>query len=479
MATDISEKYILMKPHNKCTSCRQFSDKPKEECGVFGIYNFDGSDVSRTLYYGLFALQHRGQQSAGIATNDDGVIHQVKDKGLVSEVFTDANLASLKGNIGVGHVRYSPLNDSRENAQPIVTRYRKGSITLALNGNITNAQKLKDDLLNRGAVFQSTNEAEVIMHLLAIARTQTHSIEDAVKLVMGQLEGAYSFVLMSPRKLLAVRDPKGFRPLCIGKKDKNYFIASESVAFDVVGADFVRDVLPGEVVVINEENGVVSHREFCNQKIALCVFEYIYFARPDSIIDKVSVYNTRMEIGKRLAATHPVKADVVIGVPDSGLNFAHGYSQQSKIPYGDGLVRNRYTGRTFIKQTQAERELAVALKLNALRANLEGKRVVLIDDSIVRGTTTANLVKLIRKNGAKEVHVRIGSPPFKHACHFGTDIPSGKELMAVKYTIDEMCKKIDADSLGFLDAAELNKIGLRKDFGYCDACFSGKYPVKV
>jgi len=453
-------------------------DKIKEECGVLGIYDFDGADVSRTLYYGLFALQHRGQQSAGIATNCDGTIYQVKDKGLVGEVFTDKNLATLKGNIGVGHVRYSPLNDERENAQPIVTRYRKGSITLALNGNIINSAELKEALLNRGAVFQSTNEAEVIMHLLAIARTQTHSIEDAVKLVMPQLKGAYSFVLMSPKKLLAVRDPNGFRPLALGKKGNAHYIASETVAFDVIGADFVRDVEPGEVVVINDD-GIVSHNDFCNKKPSLCVFEYIYFARPDSVIDGVSVYKTRMEIGKRLALAHPVKADIVIGVPDSGLNFAHGYSQQSKIPYGDGLVRNRYTGRTFIKQTQAERELAVALKLNALKANLEGKRVVLIDDSIVRGTTTANLVKLLRKNGAKEVHVRIGSPPFVHPCYFGTDIPSGKELMAVKYTIPQMCQKIDADSLGFLDASELNKIGLRKDFGYCSACFSGKYPVNI
>ena len=443
------------------------------------IFNFDGQDVARTLYYGLFALQHRGQQSCGIASNNDGAIHLVKEKGLVGEVFNDTNLATLKGNIGVGHVRYSPLNDSRENAQPIVTRYRKGSITLALNGNITNAAELKEELLNKGAVFQSTNEAEVLMHLLAIARTQTHAIEDAVKKVMAKIKGAYSFVLMSPKKLLAVRDPKGFRPLALGKKGDNYIIASETVAFDVTGAEFVRDILPGEIVVINEEDGVVSHMDKAGTKPSLCVFEYIYFARPDSVIDGVSVYKTRMEIGKRLAATHSVDADIVIGVPDSGLNFAHGYSKESKIPYGDGLVRNRYTGRTFIKQTQAERELAVALKLNVLRANLEGKRVVLIDDSIVRGTTTANLVKLIRQNGAKEVHVRIGSPPFIHPCYFGTDIPSGKELMAVKYTIPQMCEKIGADSLGFLSIQDLKKIALRTDFGYCEACFSGKYPVKI
>jgi len=465
-----------MKNNHQAKLVQLHDDKPHEECGVLGIFNFDKKDVARTLYYGLFALQHRGQQSSGIATNEDGNIYQVKDKGLVGEVFTDSNLATLKGNIGVGHVRYSPLNDARENAQPIVTRYRKGSITLALNGNITNSAALKEHLLNNGAVFQSTNEAEVVMHLLAIARTKTHSIEDAVRQVMGQIRGAYSFVLMSPRKLLAVRDPKGFRPLSIGRMGKNYIIASESVAFDVMGAEFLQDVAPGEIVVINEEKGLVSHKMQKPPVPSLCVFEYIYFARPDSVIDGASVYQARMEIGKRLAISHHVKADIVIGVPDSGLNFAHGYSVQSRIAYGDGLVRNRYTGRTFIKQTQEEREQAVAIKLNALRANLEGKRVILIDDSIVRGTTTANLVKLIKRNGAKEVHVRIGSPPFKHPCYFGTDIPSGKELMAVKYSIDEMCKKIGANSLGFLNIEDLQKIGLNKKMGHCNACFSGKYP---
>jgi len=454
-------------------------DKLGEECGVLGLYHADNTPVARTLYYGLFALQHRGQQSAGIVTNDDSKIHQIKDNGLVGEIFNDANLATLEGNIGVGHVRYSPMPGAKENAQPIVTRYRKGSITLALNGNITNAATLKEELLDKGAVFQSTNEAEVIMHLLAIARTKTHSIEDAVKLVMTQIQGAYSIVLMSPRKLLAVRDPMGFRPLAIGRRGDNYAIASESVAFDVIDVDFVRDVEPGEVVVINAD-GVVSHKEMCGKKPPnLCVFEYIYFARPDAVIDGVSVYKARMEIGKRLAKRHPVEADVVIGVPDSGLNFAHGYSEASRIPYGDGLVRNRYTGRTFIKQTQSERVQAVALKLNALRANLEGKRVVLIDDSIVRGTTTENLVKLIRRNGAKEVHVRIGSPCFKYPCYFGTDIPSGKDLLAVRYTVEQMCEKIGADSLGFLDIDDLDNIGLRKDFGYCGACFSGKYPIDV
>ncbi len=456
-----------------------FLDKPHEECGVLGIFDNDGLDVSRLLYYGLFALQHRGQQSCGIVTNDDAHIRQVKDVGLVGEVFNDANLAGLTGNIGVGHVRYTQASDNlRENAQPLVARYCKGSITLAHNGNIVNSAALKEELLQSGAIFQSTSDMEVILHLLAAARTKSHSIENAVKKVMGKIEGAYSMVLMSPRKLLAVRDPKGFRPLCIGKIQNSYVVASESAALDVMQAEYVRDVEPGEIVVI-EKDKLTSHRDFCGKKPALCIFEYIYFARPDSIIDDVSVYNTRFEIGKCLAKSHPADADVVIGVPDSGLNFAHGFSEESRIPFGDGLVRNRYTGRTFIKQTQAERELMVNLKLNALRPNLEGKRVVMIDDSIVRGTTTANLVKLLKRNGAKEVHIRIGSPPFLWPCYFGTDIPSRKDLIAVKYTPAEICKRLGADSLGFLASEDLRKIGLRENFGYCTGCFSGEYPVKV
>ncbi|MCL2061382.1 MAG: amidophosphoribosyltransferase [Firmicutes bacterium] len=466
-----------MKPQRKLPP---FLDKPHEECGVLGIYEKEGNDVAKSLYYGLFALQHRGQASAGIAVNNNAEIRQIKDKGLVGEIFNVENLASLKGNIGVGHVRYAKEADEpRENAQPIVTRYCKGSLTLAHNGNILNSSALKDELLAKGAVFQSTSEIEVIMHLLAVARIHSHSVENAVKKVMTQIEGAYSMVIMSPRKLLAVRDPKGFRPLCIGKtQGGGYAISSESAGLDAMNAEFVRDVEPGEIVVI-EQDKLTSHKDFCGKKPSLCIFEYIYFARPDSIIDGVGVYNTRIEIGKSLARAYPVDADIVIGVPDSGLNFAHGFSEESRIPFGDGLVRNRYTGRTFIRQTQAERDLAVNLKLNALRPNLEGKRVVLIDDSIVRGTTTANLIRLLKRNGAKEVHIRIGSPPFMWPCHFGTDIPDKKHLFAVKYPQEKMCAQLGADSLGFLSADEIKNIGLRNNFGYCDACFSGKYPVKV
>lgn len=455
-----------------------FLDKVHEECGVLGIYDNEGYNVARMLYYGLYALQHRGQESCGIVTNDDSTLHVVKDNGLVNEVFNDNNLATLVGSMGVGHVRYAMAADLRENAQPLVSRYIKGSLTLAHNGNIINAKQLREDLEANGAIFQSTNNTEVIMHLIAIARTKTHTVEEAVLKVMEKIEGAYSMVLMSPRKIIAVRDPQGFRPLCIGKLGKTYIVASETSALDVMHATFIRDVDPGEVVVI-DKNGLTSFKNFCGKKPSFCIFEYIYFARPDSVIDKVSVYNTRIETGKQLAISHPVDADVVIGVPDSGLHFAQGFAIQSGIPFGDGLIKNRYTGRTFIKQTQEERVMAVNIKLNALRANIEGKRIIMVDDSIVRGTTSANIIKQLKDNGAKEVHLRIASPCFLWPCYFGTDIPSKKDLIAVKYSVEEIREKIGADSLGFLPLESLQKIGLRKDFGYCDACFTGDYPIRL
>ncbi|MDE7395720.1 MAG: amidophosphoribosyltransferase [Clostridiales bacterium] len=453
--------------------------KLNEECGVLGIYDNDGLNVAHYLYTGLFALQHRGQQSCGIVTNNDAHLHQIKDKGLVSEVFNEQNLATLTGNIGVAHVRYAKEGDtSRENAQPLVSRYCKGSITLAHNGSILNANELRQELENGGAIFQSTNETEVIMHLIAIARTHTRSIEEAVLEVMGKIKGAYSMVLMSPRKLLGIRDPQGFRPLCLGKLGNDYILASESVAFDVMHAQFIRDIEPGEVVLIEEGGKLTSFKNHCGQKPALCVFEYVYFARPDSVIDGVSVYSARIEAGKQLAITHPVEADMVIGVPDSGTSFAHGYALQSGIPFGDGLIRNRYTGRTFIKQTQAEREMAVSIKLNVLKSNVAGKRIVMVDDSIVRGTTSKNLIKMLKDAGATEVHLRIASPAFLWPCYYGTDIPSREHLFAVRYSQEEMRKQLGADSLGFLPLESLHKIGLREDFGYCSACFMGKYPVE-
>ena len=455
----------------------EFSDKAHEECGVLGFYDIDGYNVALELYHGLYALQHRGQESAGIVTNDDSRLHQVKDCGLVSEVFNEHNLSTLVGNIGVGHVRYARGSEPRENAQPLVSRYRKGSLTLAHNGSLTNVKKLRAELEDGGAIFQSTNDTEVIMHLIAIERTKTHSVEDAMLRVMGKLEGAYSMVLMSPRKLMGIRDPHGFRPLCLGKKGNSYIIASESCALDTMHAKFIRDIEPGEIVLI-EGNKLTSLRIAEKCKPSLCVFEYVYFARPDSIIDGVSVYDTRIKTGELLAKAAPVKADMVMGVPDSGLNFAQGYAIGSGIPYGEGLIRNRYTGRTFIKHTQAERESAVNIKLNALPSAVKGKRIVMVDDSIVRGTTCANIIKMLKDRGALEVHLRIASPPFLWPCYYGTDIPSKKELAACKYTVEQIRENVGADSLAYLPLEAIKDIGIRSDFGYCSACFTGDYPVK-
>ena len=454
-------------------------DKVKEECGVFGFFDFDGFDVAKMTYYGLYALQHRGQESCGIAVNNNGIIRVHKDMGLVNEVFDSENIAELKGTIAVGHVRYSAGKESeRESAQPLVSRYVKGSLTIAHNGNITNADELRYNLEHKGAIFQSSTDTEVIMHLAARARTKTHSIEEAMIKVMEELQGAYSLIVMSPRKLMGIRDPKGFRPLCIGKLKNSYILASETAALDVIRAKFVRDVAPGEMVII-DENGLRSIQYAQDPHKSLCVFEYIYFARPDSIIDGVSVYNARVEAGKILAKAHPADADIVVGVPDSGLNFAVGYAQASNIPYEEGLVKNRYTGRTFIKPTQAEREMSVSIKLNVLKNNVVGKRVILIDDSIVRGTTCANIIRMLKEAGATQVHMRIASPPFLWPCYFGTDIPSRDDLIAVNYTIEEIRQKIGADSLGYLPIEDVKNIGLRKDYGYCDACFSGKYSTKL
>lgn len=454
------------------------NEKVHEECGVFGFFDNDGYDVAKLAYYGLYALQHRGQESCGIAVNDDSVIHLHKDNGLVNEVFTPEILAGLKGTIAVGHVRYSAANGiSRENAQPLVSRYRKGSLTIALNGNIINADALRDELERSGALFQSTNSTEVILHVAAHARANTSTIQEALRQVMDRLQGAYSMIVMSPRKLIAVRDPNGFRPLVIGKLRNSYAIASESAGLDVIGAQFVRDVEPGEIVTI-DKSGITSIKH-PDVKPSLCVFEYVYFARPDSVIDGVSVYQTRLEAGRQLARNCPADADLVIGVPDSGLNFAMGFSEISGIPYGEGLIKNRYTGRTFIKPSQAERDMAVSIKLNVLRSNVAGKRIVMIDDSIVRGTTCANIIRALKEAGATEVHMRVASPPFLWPCFFGTDIPNRRDLIAVKYTQEQIREKIGAESLGYLPIESLDSMGLRKDFEYCKACFTGNYPINV
>ena len=456
-------------------------DELHDECGVFGAYDFDGGDVASTIYYGLFALQHRGQESCGIAVSDTqgpkGKVFSYKDMGLVNEVFDAEKLDKLNGNIGVGHVRYSTAGSSvRENAQPLVLNYVKGTLGMAHNGNLLNAIELREELSYTGAIFQTTIDSEVIAYLIARERLKTSTVEAAVKNSMEKIKGAYSLIVMSPRKLIGARDPFGFKPLCIGKRDNTYFLSSETCALDTVGAEFVRDVLPGEVVTITH-NGIESDTSLCQKNTARCIFEYIYFARPDSQIDGMGVYESRINAGRILAKTHPVEADLVVGVPESGNAAALGYSLESGIPYGNAFIKNNYVGRTFIKPKQEQRESSVKVKLNVLSDTVKGKRVIMIDDSIVRGTTSARIVALLKQAGASEVHVRISSPPFLHPCYFGTDIPSEDQLIASGNTVDEICKLIGADSLGYLETDNLSEM-ICGGTGYCDACFTGNYPIE-
>lgn len=464
---------------NKLSS--MISDELHEECGVFGIYDLDGNDVASSIYYGLFALQHRGQESCGIAVSDTngpkGKVSSVKDMGLVNEVFTPESIEGLKGDIGVGHVRYSTAGAStRENTQPLVLNYVKGTLALAHNGNLINALELRHELEYTGAIFQTTIDSEVIAYHIARERLKVANVESAVKNAMHKIKGAYSLIIMSPRKLIGARDPFGFRPLVIGKRDNSYILASESCALDAVSAEFVRDVLPGEIVTITKD-GIVSDTSMCQQETARCIFEYIYFARPDSCIDGISVYNSRIMAGKILAQTYPVEADIVVGVPDSGNAAALGYSEESGIPYGMAFVKNSYVGRTFIKPKQSVRESSVKIKLNVLKEVVKGKRVVMIDDSIVRGTTSERIVRMLKNAGATEVHVRISSPPFLYPCYFGTDIPSDDQLIAHNNTVDKICDMLGANSLGYLDVERLGEM-LGSDMGYCSACFSGNYPIE-
>lgn len=457
------------------------ADDLHEECGVFGAYDMDGSDIASTIYYGLFALQHRGQESCGIAVSDTngpkGKVLSVKDMGLVNEVFTPESLEGLKGDIGVGHVRYSTAGAStRENTQPLVLNYVKGTLALAHNGNLINAIDLRKELEYTGAIFQTTIDTEVIAYNIARERLNVANVESAVKNAMCKIKGAYSLVIMSPRKLIGARDPFGFRPLCIGKRENCYILSSESCALDAVGAEFVRDVLPGEIVTITKE-GIKSDTSMCQKHIANCIFEYIYFARPDSNIDGVNVYNSRIIAGKILAQTHPVDADIVVGVPDSGNAAALGFSLESGIPYGMAFVKNSYVGRTFIKPKQSARESSVKIKLNVLKDVVKGKRVVMIDDSIVRGTTSERIVSMLKSAGAKEVHVRISSPPFLHPCYFGTDVPSDDQLIAHNNTVEQICEMLGADSLGYLSVERLGEI-VGDNQGFCSGCFTGKYPLE-
>ena len=453
-----------------------------EECGVFGLYTHEPEAAAIHTYHALYALQHRGQESAGIAINDDGVISSHKDVGLVSEVFPPDVLQNLgSGTITVGHVRYATTgNKSRTNAQPLVINHVKGSMVLAHNGNLTNAAELREKLELSGAIFHTTSDTEVIAYTITAQRLTAPSIEEAVDAAMDIIQGAYSLVLMSSTKLIAARDPNGFRPLCIGTmEDGGYVFASESCALDAIGAHFLRDVEPGEIVIA-DGNGLRSIRTHCNgRKSSLCVFEFIYFARPDSVIDGASVHEARLRAGAFLALEHPVQADIVIGVPDSGLDAAVGYARQSGIPYGIGFIKNKYIARTFIAPGQKSREDKVRIKLNPIASVVKGKRVIMIDDSIVRGTTSQRIVKLLRDAGAKEVHVRVSAPPFLHPCYFGTDIDSRDHLIACNHTTEEIAEIIGADSLGYLSVDSVHKLAVGCGCTFCDGCFTGNYPVAV
>ena len=451
-----------------------------EECGVFGVYSRTPQDAASLAYYGLYAMQHRGQESCGIVVNDDGVFSSHKDLGLINEVFTKDVLSRFPmGSMAVGHVRYGTTGGSnRANCQPIEVNHQKGKMALAHNGNLSNAAALRDELELSGAIFHSTSDTETIAYIVTRERLTAPSIEEAVSRAMDHLEGAYSLCLMSAAKMIAIRDPHGFRPLCYGTmEDGTHIIASESCALRAVGAKFERDLLPGEILVFSKD-GIISRTEHCGKKpIRRCVFEYIYFARPDSVIDGISVHGARIWAGEILAKEHPVEADVVIGVPDSGLEAALGYSRASGIPYGIGLIKNKYIGRTFISPGQDHRLDQVRIKLGPIEECLSGKRVIMIDDSIVRGTTMGRTVQMVRNAGAKEVHVRISAPPFLHPCYYGTDIDSEEHLIACRHSVEEIAKMIGADSLGYLPVTELSAfVGTSE---YCSACFDGCYPTAI
>lgn len=455
-----------------------------EECGVFGIYNRDAGcvDTAKTAYCALYALQHRGQEACGIAINDNRIITLEKGLGLVGEVFDASALAAMKGDMAIGHVRYSTTGgNNKRNIQPLGVDYIKGSLVIAHNGNISNAAGIRAELVAQGMVFQCTSDTEVIAFLIAKERLCAPSVEEAVQRVLPMLEGSFSLMIMSPRKLIAVRDPKGMRPLCMGRLHHSVVFASESCALDGIGAIFERDVAPGEMIVVDEggERSMVGAKSCGNAQCALCIFEHIYFARPDSVIDGQSVYQARLAAGRLLAKTHPVQADLVIGVPDSGLAAALGFAKASGIPYGEGLIKNRYIGRTFIKPTKDGRESAVAIKLAPLTAAVRGKRIVMIDDSIVRGTTIRQIVSLLKRAGAAQVHVRISSPEFLWPCYYGTDISKRSQLASVRDAPDALAKRIGAESLGFLPVDQVASIAPDSHLAFCAACFTGEYPYPV
>lgn len=461
------------------TDFRFAGDRMEEDCGVFGVYDAEGSlHVGEAAYFGLYSLQHRGQESAGIAVTDGSGIRYVRNKGLVPEVFDQETVQSLTGRIAIGHVRYSTFGVSDAiNAQPLVARYKHGNLALAHNGNLINAPALRSMLEDHGAIFQTTVDTEVIINL--IARLSSDGLEEAIHKMMKSVRGSYALVMMTETQLIGIRDPFGIRPLALGRiGDDSYVLASESCAFDAVGAEFVRDVHPGEIVII-DENGLRSIQMPVTCQSKLCVFEFVYFARTDSMIDGVGVYAARKAAGMRLAAHDDVKADMVIAVPDSAVPAAIGYAEKSGIPYGEGLAKNRYVGRTFIQPEQGMREIGVRTKLNALTKNVKGKRIVMVDDSIVRGTTSRKIVDMLRLAGAREVHMRVSSPIVMHPCFFGIDTPSEDELLGSHRTAEEMCQYIGADSLKFLSLHDLLKTVEGSGCGFCSGCFDGNYPMPL
>ena len=453
----------------------------REECGVFGIYSPVTRDLASTVYYGLFALQHRGQESSGIAINDDGVFTSAKGEGLVSEVFHGDKLKDLgQGRIAVGHVRYATTGARLlQNVQPLIVNHNKGRMALCHNGNLSNSFELRTMLEEKGDIFHTTTDSEVISYIIVQERLHTESVEKAVSSAMGIIDGAYSLVISSPQKLIAVRDPHGFRPLCYGEsEDGRVVFASESCALDAVGVPFKRDLMPGEIMIV-DRNGIRSDTAWCNkQPKCFCVFEYIYFARPDSVIDGASVSLCRRNAGRYLARQHPVEADIVIGVPDSGLEAAIGYAQESGIPYAIGFAKNKYIGRTFIAPDQSERSEGVGIKLNPIREVVNGKRVVLIDDSIVRGTTCRHISGLLWQAGAKEIHMRVSAPPFISPCYYGTDIDSADSLIANHMSVEEIARKIGVTTLGYLSIENVRLL-TGENTGFCTACFGGGYPTRV
>ena len=473
-------------------------DKLHEECGVFGIYSLAGDDVAEDIYYGLVALQHRGQEAAGIAISDTegpmGNLSIKKDMGLVSEVFSEKDLHEMKGNIGVGHVRYSTTGGSVvENAQPIAMNYIKGTLAIAHNGNIVNASELKQQQMYRGLAHYTTSDTEVLAYEIIGERVKSPTIEDAIKSTASKLRGGYAVVVNSPRKLIGMRDPFGIKPLILGRKmnysiDKNileenestvkelytYILASESAAITSVGGEVIRDIEPGEVISITK-NGLESDRTLCQEKRAHCIFEYIYFARNDSVMDGIEIHDARVNAGRALAKKAKVDADIVVGVPDSGLAAAEGYALESGIPFALAFHKNSYIGRSFIKPTDKERQTAVHMKLSVMKSVVENKNIVIIDDSIVRGTTMRQLIEMLRDAGAKSVHVRISSPPFLYPCYYGTDVPTAKQLIASHHSSQEVCRSVGADSLEYLSIEDFKS--MVGDLPLCTACFTNEYPV--